>query len=64
MLEQNECDSSNVTNNATSHNDHKFTFDHLPNNIHFHTVAFDSQLLLWIDPPVSNGIQYIKFLSK
>ena len=64
MLEQNECDSSNVTNSATSHNYHKFTFDHLPNNIAFHTVAFDSQHLLWIDPHVSNGIQYIKFLSK
>ena len=64
MLEQNECDANNVTINATTHNDYKFTFDHLPNDIHFHTVAIDSQHLLWIDPHVSNGIQYIKFLSK
>ena len=54
MLEQNECDASNVTTNATSHNDCKITFNHLPNNIHFHTVAIDSQHLLWIDPHVSN----------
>ena len=53
MLEQNECDASNMTTNATSHNDHKLTFNHLPNNIHFHTVAVDSQHL-WIDPHVSN----------
>ena len=45
MLEQNDCDASNVTTNATSHNDHKLTFNHLPNNIHFHTVAVDSQHL-------------------
>ena len=54
MFEQNECDASNVTTNATSHNDCKITFNHLPNNIHFHTVAIDSQHLLWIDPHVSN----------
>ena len=54
MLEQNECDASKVTTNATSHNDRKFTFNHLPNNIHFHTVSIDIQHLLWIDPHVSN----------
>ena len=64
MLEQNECDASYVTTNVTSHNDCKFTFNHLPNNIHVHTVAIDSQHLLWIDPHFSNGIQYLKFLSK
>ena len=61
MLERNECDDSNV---ATTHNDYKFTFDHLPNDIHFYTFAIESQHLLWIDPHVSNGIEYIKFLSK
>ena len=64
MLEQNECDANNVTTNTTTLNDYKFTSDHLPNDIHFHTVAIDSQHLPWIDPHVSNGIQYIKFLSK
>ena len=64
MLEQNECDANNVRTNATIHNDYKFTFDHLPNDIHFHTVAIVIQHLLRIDPHVSNEIHYIKFSSK